>query len=55
MKMLKARKRLCEEVGDVAFPSYVHDAKLTLADAVLKPVKSHVDAFRQARGRGFVG
>jgi hypothetical protein len=53
--MLKARQRLGEEIGDVAFPSHVHDAKLTLADAVLKPVKPHVDTFRQARGHGFVG
>ena len=53
--MLKARQRLDEEVGDVVFASHVHDAKLTLADAVLKPVKPHVDTFRQARGHGFVG
>ena len=53
--MLKARQRLGEEVGDVVFASHVHDAKLTLADAVLKPVKPHVDTFRQARGHGFVG
>jgi hypothetical protein len=53
--MLKARQRLGEEVGDVAFSSYVHDAKLTLADAVLKPVKPHVDTFRHARDNGLVG
>jgi hypothetical protein len=53
--MFKARQRLGEEVGNVAFPSHMHDAKLTLGDAVLKPVKPHVDAFRHARGHGFVG
>jgi hypothetical protein len=53
--MLKARQRLGEEVGDVALPSYVHNAKLTLADAVLKPVKLYVDTFRHAWGHGLVG
>ena len=53
--MLNAWQRLGEEIGDVAFPGHVHDAKLPLADAVLKLVKPHVDTFRQARGHGFVG
>ena len=47
LKMLNAWQCLGEEIGDVAFPSHVHDAKLPLADAVLKPVKPHVDTFRQ--------
>ncbi len=45
MKILKARQRLGKEVGDVVFTSHVDDAKLILADAVLKPVKPHVDTF----------
>ena len=53
--MLNAWQRLGEKIRDVAFPSHVHDAKLPLADAVLKPVKPHVDTFRQARGHCFVG
>ena len=53
--MLHARQRLCKEVGDVAFASHVHDAKLTLADVVLKPVEPHVDDFRHAGGHRLVG
>ena len=53
--MLNPRQRLGEVIGDVDVARHVHDAKLTLADAVLKPVEPHVDAFRHAGGHRLVG
>ncbi len=53
--MLNTRQRLGEVVGDIDGASHVHDAKLTLADAVLEPVEPHVDAFRHAGGHRLVG
>ena len=53
--MLNTRQRLGEEVGDIDVARHVNDAKLTLADTVLKPVEPHVDAFRHAGGHRFVG
>ena len=53
--MLKTRQRLGEEVGYIDVASHVNDAKLTLADTVLKPVEPHVDAFRHAGGHRLVG
>ena len=52
--MLNTRQRLGEEVGDIDVASHVNDAKLTLADTVLKPVEPHVDAFRHAGGVVFM-
>ena len=53
--MLNTRQRLGEEIGDIDVASHVNDAKLTLADTVLKPVEPHVDAFRHAGGHRLVG
>jgi hypothetical protein len=52
--VLESRHWLDEKIRDVAFAADVFNAKLKLADAILQPVESHINAFREARGHGLV-
>ncbi len=53
--MLEARQGFGEEVRDVFLAGHMLNAELPLPNAILQPVKAHVDALRQSRRHGFVG
>ncbi len=53
--MLNPRQGLSEEVRDVDVASDMLHAELPPLNAVLQPVKAHVNAFGQARRHGFGG
>ncbi len=53
--MLDPGQGLSEEVGDVVPPRHMLHAELVALDAVLQPIESHIDAFRQARRHRLVG